>query len=171
MFDRRPYAHDDAVRQALGLRDELVDHVVADAFVASLATRRLERRSALGSFAALRNMNRHDSVGGAAHCLICGGYRGEGEQDVNRPIRPAPIVADSGEIVADLATPGDAKQPDVSAALPAEPVEVVLARALSRAADAGRWDIVTQLAKELEAMRLAHAGNVVRLDDHERRRR
>jgi hypothetical protein len=83
MFDPRPYAHDDAVHQALLLRDRLVDHVVADAFVASLAMRRLERRSALGSFAALRNMTRHDFAGDSAHCLVCGGYRGDAEQDVN----------------------------------------------------------------------------------------
>jgi hypothetical protein len=83
MFDPRPYAHDDAVGQALELRDKLVDRVVADAFVASLATRRLERRSALGSFAALRNMTRHDFVGGGAHCFVCGGYRGEATLDVN----------------------------------------------------------------------------------------
>jgi hypothetical protein len=33
-----------------------------------------------------------------------------------------------------------------------------------QAATAGRFDIVAQLARELEARRLARAGNVVRLD-------
>jgi hypothetical protein len=32
------------------------------------------------------------------------------------------------------------------------------------AAKAGRWDVVSQLAKELEARRLASAGNVVAFD-------
>jgi hypothetical protein len=30
-----------------------------------------------------------------------------------------------------------------------------------RAADAGRWDVVAQLARELEARRLADSGNVL----------
>jgi hypothetical protein len=42
-------------------------------------------------------------------------------------------------------------------------VEDALALALSRAAEAGRWDVVAQLAKELEARRNAAAG-VVSLD-------
>jgi hypothetical protein len=35
--------------------------------------------------------------------------------------------------------------------------------ALTRAAEAERWDVVAQLARELEARRLAQSGNVVRL--------
>jgi hypothetical protein len=42
-------------------------------------------------------------------------------------------------------------------------VEDMLAAALARAAEAGRWDIVAQLSRELEARRLAVAG-VVQLD-------
>jgi hypothetical protein len=37
-------------------------------------------------------------------------------------------------------------------------VEDALALALARASAGGRWDIVAQLAKELEARRLAAAG-------------
>jgi hypothetical protein len=40
-------------------------------------------------------------------------------------------------------------------------VEAELARALGLAAAAGRFDVVAQLAKELEARRLAVSGNVV----------
>jgi hypothetical protein len=43
-------------------------------------------------------------------------------------------------------------------------VEDALARAIEGAVSAGRWDIVAQLAKELEARRLAAAG-VMRLAD------
>jgi hypothetical protein len=45
----------------------------------------------------------------------------------------------------------------------ADPVEVALADALSRASAAGEWSTVAQLARELEARREASAG-VVRLD-------
>jgi hypothetical protein len=40
-------------------------------------------------------------------------------------------------------------------------VEVALAKALEGATAAGRWDVVAQLAKELEARRLAREPNVV----------
>ena len=42
-------------------------------------------------------------------------------------------------------------------------VEQALARALDAAAAAGRFDVVSQLARELEARRLATSGNVVAL--------
>lgn len=42
-----------------------------------------------------------------------------------------------------------------------DPVEAALARALDAAAVAGRFDVVAQLAKELEARRLAREPNVV----------
>jgi hypothetical protein len=51
----------------------------------------------------------------------------------------------------------------------ADPVEQALATALTAAAAAGRFDVVAQLARELEARRLARAGNVVQLGviDHD----
>ena len=50
-------------------------------------------------------------------------------------------------------------------------VEMALARALEGAAAAGRFDVVAQLAKELEARRLARAGNVTSFDAARRARR
>jgi hypothetical protein len=47
-------------------------------------------------------------------------------------------------------------------------VEDALARALDGAAAAGRWDVVAQLARELEARRLAAAG-VQKLEPAKRR--
>jgi len=41
-------------------------------------------------------------------------------------------------------------------------IESALAHALSKATDAGRWDVVAQLARELEARRL-EGSNVVTL--------
>jgi hypothetical protein len=62
----------------------------------------------------------------------------------------------------DEATKGDAKQREVSAlSAGGDAVEEALAGALARAAEAGRFDVVAQLAKELEARRLSAAGNVV----------
>ena len=43
----------------------------------------------------------------------------------------------------------------------ADPVEGALAAALAGATAAGRWDVVSQLAKELEARRLANTNVVV----------
>jgi hypothetical protein len=43
-------------------------------------------------------------------------------------------------------------------------VECALAKALAQAAVAGRFDVVAQLARELEARRHARAGNVVPLN-------
>jgi hypothetical protein len=41
---------------------------------------------------------------------------------------------------------------------PADAIEDALAKALEGATAAGRWDVVAQLAKELEARRLARVG-------------
>jgi hypothetical protein len=48
-------------------------------------------------------------------------------------------------------------------------VEMALAVALSRAAEAGRWDVVVQRARELEARRLAAVSSVACLDDDRRK--
>jgi hypothetical protein len=49
-------------------------------------------------------------------------------------------------------------------------VEAALAKALEGATAAGRWDVVAQLARELEARRLARMANVVVLPAKMRRR-
>jgi hypothetical protein len=77
----------------------------------------------------------------------------------------APNVADRRVNDADPTTQGDAKQREVSASVS---VEDILGAALLRASEAGRWDVVAQLAKELEARRLAAAGNVVALNGAKR---
>ena len=43
-------------------------------------------------------------------------------------------------------------------------VEEALANALAKAASAGRFDVVAQLAKEIEARRLTRVGNVITLN-------
>jgi len=51
----------------------------------------------------------------------------------------------------------------------ADGVEAALTSALGAAATAGRFDVVAQLARELEARRLAREPNVVALPRRERR--
>ena len=60
-------------------------------------------------------------------------------------------------------------QPGVASS--AVDVESGLAAALLRAAEAGRFDVVALLARELETRRLARVGDVVRPDDPERGKR
>jgi hypothetical protein len=50
---------------------------------------------------------------------------------------------------------------DVPSGATADVVEAALAKALEGATAAGRFDVVAQLARELEARRLARMGNVV----------
>jgi hypothetical protein len=52
-----------------------------------------------------------------------------------------------------------------------DPVEAALAKALEEAATAKRWDVVAHIAGELEARRLARAGNVVPIVTVKARRR
>jgi hypothetical protein len=49
-------------------------------------------------------------------------------------------------------------------------VDLALGNALTQAAAAGRFDVVAQLAKELEARRLTRLGNVVTLPGRPLRR-
>jgi hypothetical protein len=51
-----------------------------------------------------------------------------------------------------------------------DPVETALAKALTAATAAGRWDVVAQLARELESRRVARAPNVVQFIGAQRRR-
>jgi hypothetical protein len=86
-----------------------------------------------------------------------------------------PSVAERREKPAVETTQSDATQPEVlvspssNAVAPTDTVEAALANALTQAATAGRFDVVAQLARELEARRLARAGNVVLLDAGRRR--
>jgi hypothetical protein len=83
----------------------------------------------------------------------------------------APIVAKRRENDADRATPDDSKRREVSALSSwDDPVEGALARALDRAAQAGRFDVGAQLARELEARRLSRVDNVVTLKPKDRPR-
>lgn len=74
MFDAVCLSHGDVVERAL-LAVRAVDRLaVANAFVASLSSRRLDLRSALGSFAVLQHFPRHDAPAERGECPICGAY-------------------------------------------------------------------------------------------------
>jgi hypothetical protein len=49
-------------------------------------------------------------------------------------------------------------------------VEEALAKAITAAVDAGRFDVVAQLARDLEARRVARAGNVIAFADKRAKR-
>jgi hypothetical protein len=51
-----------------------------------------------------------------------------------------------------------------------DPVEAALAKVLEGAAAAGRWDVVSQLARELEARRLASCGAIDLAGERAKRR-
>jgi hypothetical protein len=76
---------------------------------------------------------------------------------------------DSSRNVSTSGTTSEPYLPGVSSS--AVDVETGLAAALLRAAEAGRFDVVAQLAHELEARRLARVGNVVGPDEGERGKR
>lgn len=93
MFDPVSLTHDDIVARLVSVRARIDLERVADAFLASLSTRRLAWRSALGSFACAARFPVHGLLeqtarrvpSGRLHCCICGCYGGaEAEpQDLN----------------------------------------------------------------------------------------
>jgi hypothetical protein len=87
MFDPVKLTHDQTVQRLLRARSRVSLQQVSDAFVASLSTRRLELRSALGSFAYAANFPDHKIASspssiaptGNVYCSVCGTYD-EGSQ-------------------------------------------------------------------------------------------
>jgi hypothetical protein len=78
----RKVTHSALLDRILALRERMSEHAIADAFLASLSTRRLDWRSALASWAHVKNLPLHEvePVPGAYSviCLVCGAL---GESD------------------------------------------------------------------------------------------
>jgi len=76
MFDPVSPSHDEAISQLRTAAAKLEPRLVADGFLASLSTRRLEWRSALGSYSVARPMLGHDANFSASQlqCPTCGLY-------------------------------------------------------------------------------------------------
>jgi len=78
MFEPKQLTHDGEVEWAISSRSMVSRAQVADAFLASLTTRRLDWRSALGSFAVSLHMPGHrfvPSATGSVACYICGEFQ------------------------------------------------------------------------------------------------
>jgi hypothetical protein len=92
-------------------------------------------------------------------------------QRTQKPLDDAPsetIPHDSAAMASDeVPTDGESSMLLPRPAAASDPVEVALARALTEASAAGRFDVVAQLARELEARRAARtASNVIPLARH-----
>src|SRR4051794_31777698 len=59
MFLPEQVTHDDVVRRVIAIRKTVTMHDASRAFLASLSTRRLDLRSALGTFAVARHFPAH----------------------------------------------------------------------------------------------------------------
>ncbi|HLG80257.1 MAG TPA: hypothetical protein VKY22_04515 [Bradyrhizobium sp.] len=93
MFDPVIVTHDDIVARLLTIRNRVSIEQITDAFLASLSTRRLELRSALGSFSfaahfpdhRLAEQARGQMPSGRLHCRLCGlyGHSAAEQEDLN----------------------------------------------------------------------------------------
>lgn len=82
MFDPVVLSHDSAVERAVNAVSEIEPRQVATAFLTSLTTRRLDLRSALGTYAIGRHLQPHESSG-VGGCGVCGAFDGSEPIDLN----------------------------------------------------------------------------------------
>ena len=83
MFDPVHMDHAQAANAVGGLVDRLDRRTVADAFLSSLSTRRLDWRSAMGSYSVFQHLRPHQPQGTTGRCELCGFYLKGTEQDFN----------------------------------------------------------------------------------------
>ncbi len=84
MFDPVRLSHTEIVQRAEASLRGVEREAVTDAFIVSLGSRRLEMRSALGSFAFLQHFPQHIAPPGRGACPVCGEYpRANGKEDLN----------------------------------------------------------------------------------------
>jgi hypothetical protein len=84
MFDSVRVSHPDVMKRVAKSVQGIDRRAVADAFVASLSSRRLDIRSALGSLAVLQHFPKHTAAKRREECSICGVYTGRAEvKDLN----------------------------------------------------------------------------------------
>jgi hypothetical protein len=84
MFDEVVLSHADIVDRAHAAVRDVDRRPIADAFVVSLSSRRLDLRSALGSFAVLQHFPRHRDLQQRGPCPVCGAYnRTAKREDLN----------------------------------------------------------------------------------------
>jgi hypothetical protein len=83
MFSPVELDHSEAQERLIGAIGLLSKQIVANAFLASLSTRRLDWRSVLGSYAVFQHLPKHSFSGTARQCSICGLYKAESTYDLN----------------------------------------------------------------------------------------
>jgi hypothetical protein len=84
MFEPITVEHDETLNRVRTAIARLDCRRVADAFLASLSSHRLDLRSALGSFAIFRHVPQHDpSSDNEGRCEICGLYLSGDPEDLN----------------------------------------------------------------------------------------
>lgn len=76
MFDPVALTHDEVTSAAIGAATGISREAVSHAFISSLGSRRLDLRSAIGSYAVGRHMKAHQNIksAGSPSCTYCGGY-------------------------------------------------------------------------------------------------
>lgn len=82
MFDPVTLSHGEVITRLRVAADRLDERKVVDAFVATLSTRRLDWRSALGSYSVARWLPAHEPPDDG-QCRICGLYAGRHLHDLN----------------------------------------------------------------------------------------
>jgi hypothetical protein len=82
MFKPVKMSHDDIVNWVVSVTKKIVLQQVSNAFLSSLSSRRLDWRSALGSFAVARHFPRH-KFSGERMCDVCGEYQKPSEEDLS----------------------------------------------------------------------------------------
>lgn len=83
MFDPVQMDHEQAIDAVCELVGKLDRRTVADAFLSSLSTRRLDWRSALGSYSVFQHLAPHQPQVVAGRCQVCGFYVERNEQNFN----------------------------------------------------------------------------------------
>jgi len=84
MFDPVRVTHDNIMQRVLAAVSKVKPRAAADAFLASLTSRRLDLRSALGSYAVFKNYTKHAGPKSRGQCRTCGAYGGAAqEEDLN----------------------------------------------------------------------------------------
>ena len=82
MFKPVVLSHDDIVDWVVSVTNKVVLQQMSNAFLSSLSSRRLDWRSALGSFAVARHFPKHQ-FSGEKMCDVCGEYRKPSEEDLS----------------------------------------------------------------------------------------
>jgi len=84
MFDPLEISHSGVLSKLLSALRKAGPRLTADAFIASLSTRRLDWRSALGSYAVFRNVREHEPMSeDGRSCDVCGLYLKRSVEDLN----------------------------------------------------------------------------------------